>query len=83
MEVVIANDSRDELFADIGFEHYYWAEVIYDTSQRTFVITIFKPPEEGDQYIFRLSDVQEALERAKRRLMERGYGNTNGEGDIA
>jgi hypothetical protein len=74
MEVVIADDAEHEdLFGDIGDEKMYWGRVIYDRATERFMLTIFHHPDQ-DQYVFPLSEVQSALEEARKRLTERGYG---------
>ena len=74
MEVVIADDAEhEELFADIGDEKVYWGRVIYDHATQRFMLTIFHHPDQ-DQYVFPLSEVQIALEEARQRLIEMGYG---------
>jgi hypothetical protein len=79
MEVVIANATyREGLFADIGYKDIYWAMVSYDAASSTFIVEVFAPPGGEDKYVFPLEEVQEALERAKQKLMELGYGNTDG-----
>ncbi len=76
MDVVIAsNVYSDELWAEICYEHFYWAEVKYDKAKNDFVLTIFSPLDGADRQAFSLSDVQQALERAKKRLVELGYGS--------
>jgi hypothetical protein len=78
MEVVIANDARDDLFAEISYQRIAWAEVIYDAQQGKFLLTLLGPPEGYAYPTFSLYEAIEALEKAKQRLMARGYG-THGE----
>jgi hypothetical protein len=74
MDVVIANDVREDLFADISYNGIGWAEVIYDAASRKFMLTIFQPPGK-DNLRFSLAEAQEALDLARRRLVELGYGD--------
>jgi len=78
LEIVIANDDREDLFAIIQYKDsdYMadWAEVIYDSAKNKFILTVFTSPFGGNQLVFSLSEVQEALERAKQKLMQAGYG---------
>ena len=74
MEVVIADDAEHEdLFADIGDEKMYWGRVIYDRATERFMLSIFYFAGK-DEYVFPLGEVQTALERARKRLTELGYG---------
>ena len=77
MDVWIANDDRENLFAEIHYDNEDWAEVIYDDERGAFTLTIFKPRDGKDSYVFLLSDVQEALAKAKQRLIDAGYGNSD------
>ena len=90
MEVIIANDSRDNLFAEISYQlasegsdlisavtFIPWAEVIYDDVLDKFMLTIRSLPDGKTHPTFDLVEAQEALNRAKQRLIDRGYGNLN------
>ncbi len=73
MEIVVASDqTREELFAEIHHEEEQWAEIIFDKASRFFIITIYSPMT-GDHYIFNLTEMQQALDEAKARLVSLGY----------
>jgi hypothetical protein len=82
MQVVIANNVYQEgLFADIEYKDTYWAQVRYDEQREGFNLTIgcglpTITNAEGD-YVFDLAEVQEALERAKQRLIDLGIGKAD------
>ncbi len=74
MEVVVASDAyREDLYVDIGYGNTYWAEASYDPQRQAFMLTIFAPPDGADRYVFHLSAVQDALQRARRSLEGIGY----------
>ena len=72
MRCVLANDDRDELFVTIEDGDNEWAEIYPDVHSRRFVLTIF-PLVSGEDYVFDLSEVEDALLEGRRRLEERGY----------
>ena len=73
MEIIIASDmEREELFAEIYFKDVQWAEVIFDQQKGYFQIEVF-PPKDGGSWVFGLSEMQEALVEAKKRLINLGY----------
>lgn len=82
MHVVIANAVDQEgLFADIEYKDTYWAQVRYDEQRGGFnlIIGCGLPSitnADGD-YVFDLAEVQEALERAKQRLIDLGIGKAD------
>lgn len=79
MQVVIANATfREGLFAEISYKGIEWAEVSYDDVEGIFVLTIFAPGGSEDKYVFPLTDVQEALESAKRGIGVLGHEEETG-----
>ena len=82
MHVVIANNVFEEgLFADIEYKDTYWATVRYDEQRGRFNITIgcglSSIANADGNYVFDLAEVQEALERAKQRLIDLGIGKAD------
>jgi hypothetical protein len=72
MRCVLANDDRDDLFVTIEDGDKEWAEIYPDVRSRRFILTIF-PLLSGEEYVFDLSEVENALLEGRRRLEERGY----------
>ena len=76
MRVVIADDQeRENLFAEIWADEGPWAEIILDSAQGQFVLTIF-PAQNGKDLQFRLDEVEKALAEAREELTNRGYLST-------
>ncbi len=69
MEVIIANDlDREKVFAEIS-EHGALSEAWAVVSQEELPLTLTIYPQlNGEPWTFRLDDVIEALQRAKRSL---------------
>ena len=61
-ELVVANDERDELFAELMHQGEQVAEVYPDVQRRRFVLTLF-PRQDGASWPFPLEEFQEALRR--------------------
>lgn len=82
MHVVIADSVYEEnLFADIQYKDAYWATVRYDEQRGGFNLTIgcglTSITDADGNYVFDLAEVQEALERAKQRLLNFGIGKAD------
>lgn len=80
--MILASDAyRDGFRVEIYHEDAHWAEVSYDTAKEVFVV-LFGPPLRRtrfyelplESYELPLDEVQEALEKAKQRLIAEGYG---------
>ncbi len=72
---MFANDSRENLFAEIYYQNLQWAEVSYEAKLGKFVVTIFAPRDEGDRYVLPLEEARDALDRAAQGLLASGYGS--------
>jgi len=78
MDVVItSNKDSDDLWAEISYDNYYWAEIRWEAAQGEFITTIYAPLDGSDRYVFSLLDLQAALEHARQRLLELGYGGAS------
>jgi hypothetical protein len=71
-EFIIANDDRDELFAEFWYRGEVVGEIYPDVDRRRFELKLY-PKSGGSWWTFDLADFQDALRRAAARLEERGY----------
>lgn len=73
MRIVIADDGEsDELFAEIYFDDLQWAEVIFESAGRRFLLRLF-PPLDREHWTFKLEDAERAIADARAALERRGY----------
>jgi hypothetical protein len=73
MRVTIADDQeREELFAEIHYDDFQWAELIFEPKSRRFLLTVF-PPTDREQWTFTLREAEQAIGEARAALEARGY----------
>jgi hypothetical protein len=70
---VTSPPEMDNLVAELWWGDTHWGEVVFDDETTCFLLTIY-PPAPEQSYCFPLADALQALERAKHRLTEMGYG---------
>ncbi len=64
--IVIANDDREKVFAEIYFNGEQWAEISQEDKKP--VITLFAPLK-GDRLDFFLDEFLDVIEKAKKKLL--------------
>lgn len=70
---VTSYPDEDNLVAELWWRSKQWGEIIFDDDSASFLLTIYSPAQnQGCQ--FPLADALTALERAKDRLTQMGYG---------
>lgn len=73
MRVIVADDQeREELFAEIHYDDFQWAELVFEPKTERFLLTVF-PPTDREQWTFTLQDAERAIAEARAALEARGY----------
>ncbi len=68
--IIISSDQEyDDLCAEIYFEKQFVAILTQEKGFENLKITIY-PPEDQEKWIFKFSDFQEIIEKAKKSLWE-------------
>jgi hypothetical protein len=73
MRVVIASDTeREDLFAEIHYDDFQWAEIILEPRSERFLLTLF-PPMDREHWTFPLREAEAAIAEARAALEARAY----------